>query len=555
MKILAAMLISIACLKTHAQYSKHIIEFTDKKGTKHNINNPSTFLSGTSINRKSRFNIKIDSTDLPVSPDYIDSIRKTGTVQIISSSKWLNQVLIKTTDQQALNRIIQFPFVKKRFAIAKTAVQIAAEELELARNPIFPEIELSRQSNQIDYGTTQKQISIHEGEFLHQKGFTGSGMKVAVFDAGFSNFSNMRAFDSLRIKGRIGMTWDFVDNNASVSEDDLHGTHCLSIMAANIPGNFVGSAPGSTYFLFRTEDVATEYPVEEHNWAVAAEWADSIGIDVINSSLGYSKFDDPVFNYSYANMNGKSSMITRAANYASAKGLLVVNSAGNSGNTSWKYITAPADAFQILSVGAIDINKQTAGFSSYGPSADGRVKPEITSVGWNTYLVSPSGNIIQSNGTSYSAPNIAGLVTCLWQAFPEFSNKEIMDAVIRSSDKFNTPDTRVGFGIPNMRIAYQILEKERVIKNAMDKMKGEHIKAYPNPFIDHLIILHKAEANGKLSMRLLSADGKLFKKTEQNIVKGEFYYIKFDGLGVLPKGQYVLQCQDPLTESTTQVIK
>ncbi len=555
MKPLFILLLSLVVKSAVGQYSKHIIELTDKKGTRHNIANPSSFLSTSSISKKSKFNIKIDSTDLPVSQDYLDSIRRSGNVQILSTSKWFNQVLIRTTDQAALNRIIQYPFVKKRYAIARTAVQIAADEIRLINNPSFPTLESIQQSNQIDYGNTQRQITIHEGEFLHQKGLTGNGMRVAIIDAGFNRFNAMRAFDSLRLKNRIGFIWDFVDNHFSVSEDDSHGTHCLSIMAANMPGSYVGSAPASTYYLFRTEDAGSEYPIEEHNWAVAAEWADSIGVDVINSSLGYSTFDDPIFNYTYTSMNGRTSLVTKAANMAAEKGILVFNSAGNSGIQSWRYITAPADAYQILSVGAIDANKVPANFSSFGPSFDGRVKPEITSVGWNTYLVAPSGNIVQGNGTSYSCPNIAGLVTCLWQAFPEFNNKEIISAVIRSADKYGTPDNKVGFGIPNMRIAYEILEKEKVIKNAFLNLKDKQFKVYPNPFKDHLTMVYRAETNGDLSISLFSVDGKKVKQADYSVKKGEFYYLKLEGLGAIAPGQYVLQYTDPLGEGSTRIIK
>ena len=304
-----------------AQYTRHIIELTDKRGTVHSLSNPQTFLSAETIARRKQFNIAIDSTDLPVSKVYLDSIAKAGKVEILNSSKWLNQVLIKTSDQAALNKISQFPFVKKRFQIANRPHTNSEEKfIETITETNLTQTVASTKATTLNYGNSIKQVNIHEGEFLHNKGFQGNGIKIAVLDAGFFKYQNIAAFDSLKINGQLKMTWDFVDNNASVNEDDAHGMQCLSILAANLPGAFVGTAPASSYYLFRTEDVASEFPVEEQNWLAAAERADSIGAQMISSSLGYNTFDDASFNYTYADMNGKKTMITRGATMASTKG-------------------------------------------------------------------------------------------------------------------------------------------------------------------------------------------------------------------------------------------
>ena len=540
----------------HAQYTRHIIELTDKKGSIHTLSNPQTFLSPETIARRKQFNIAIDSSDLPVSKVYLDSISKAGKVEIINTSKWLNQVLIKTSDQAALNKISQFPFVKKRSPIANRPSSINQEKfIETVTETNVSQTIAATKATTLNYGNSIKQVNIHEGEFLHNKGFQGNGIKIAVLDAGFFKYQNIAAFDSLKINGQLKMTWDFVDNNASVNEDDAHGMQCLSVLAANLPGAFVGTAPAASYYLFRTEDAATEFPVEEQNWLAAAEKADSIGVQMISSSLGYNTFDDARFNYTYADMNGKKTMITRGATMASNKGMIVMNSAGNSGSTAWKYLIAPADAVDVLAVGAVNNLKQVAPFSSFGPSSDNRVKPDIASVGWNTFLINTNGNVAQANGTSFSNPNIAGLVACLWQAFPEFSNKEIIETVRKSSDRYNNPDARTGYGIPNMRLAYGMLEKESNIRKAKGILKADRLKVYPNPITDDFTIVYNGKNNGKLSLQLLSIEGKMIRNLSYDVLENEYYFFNVNGLGALAPGQYILSYQDSVGAGSLRIMK
>ena len=540
----------------HAQYTRHIIELTDKKGSIHTLSNPQTFLSPETIARRKQFNIAIDSSDLPVSKVYLDSISKAGKVEIINTSKWLNQVLIKTSDQAALNKISQFPFVKKRSPIANRPSSINQEKfIETVTETNVSQTIAATKATTLNYGNSIKQVNIHEGEFLHNKGFQGNGIKIAVLDAGFFKYQNIAAFDSLKINGQLKMTWDFVDNNASVNEDDAHGMQCLSVLAANLPGAFVGTAPAASYYLFRTEDAATEFPVEEQNWLAAAERADSIGVQMISSSLGYNTFDDVRFNYTYADMNGKKTMITRGATMASNKGMIVMNSAGNSGSTAWKYLIAPADAVDVLAVGAVNNLKQVAPFSSFGPSSDNRVKPDIASVGWNTFLINTNGNVAQANGTSFSNPNIAGLVACLWQAFPEFSNKEIIETVRKSSDRYNNPDARTGYGIPNMRLAYGMLEKESNIRKAKGILKADRLKVYPNPITDDFTIVYNGKNNGKLSLQLLSIEGKMIRNLSYDVLENEYYFFNVNGLGALAPGQYILSYQDSVGAGSLRIMK
>ena len=553
-----AFLVILIFVQTHAfsQYSRYIISLTDKKGTPHQLSNPSTFLSPKSITKRTKFNISLDSTDLPVSKIYLDSILQAGKVTLINTSKWLNQVLIQTTDAQALLKISSFTFVKKRQAIAfKPSKQASPDFIEEITDLNKATETTNSNLNSLQYGNSGKQIQIHEGEFLHNLGFKGQNVSIAVLDGGFFNYNAIKAFDSVRSSGRIKATWDFVDNNNQVQEDDPHGMYCFSILAANLPGVFVGSAPEADYYLFRTEDVKSEFPVEEQNWIAAAEKADSLGIDIISSSLGYTTFDDPAFKYGYDDMNGKNTIVTRGAALASRKGILVMNSAGNSGTNSWKFIGAPADGEQVLAVGAVNITRQVAPFSSYGPTFDQRIKPDVVSVGWGTALINASGLPASGNGTSFSNPNIAGLIACLWQAFPEMRNNEIIEAVRKSGDMYANPDSRSGYGLPNMQKAYGILEIERVKKNAASLLRDARVKAFPNPFENKIQLVYKAPANGKIEIRLTDLTGRLIFTESKQVIANEIYVFDLENLGILKAGPYIITYSDVSGTGSIKLVK
>lgn len=456
--------------KSTAQtFSKKIVFFTDKGGTPYSLSGPSAYLSTRAIERRTRYNINIDSTDIPVLQRYVDSIGAAGAVTILGKSKWLNAVIIQTTDAAAVAKINSFPFVVKTndAALRKYYIKVADKFLN---EPIDSTPSAFRGSQSLadtfDYGSSSNQILIHNGQFLHNTGARGQGMVMAFLDAGFTGFATNRFFDSARARNQFLGTWDFVSNNSNVNEDHPHGLNCFSIAAAYIPGTFVGSCPEANYYLLRTEDDTTEQIIEEYNWVLGAEYADSAGVDVISSSLGYSTFDDPTFNHSYADMNGNTTVISRMADLAAKKGMLVVNSAGNSGNNSWKFITAPADGDSVLSVGAVNNSGVIASFSSYGPTSDGQVKPDVVSVGAGTVLSTTSGTVATGNGTSFSGPNMAGLATCLWQLFPEYNNHKIITALRESADRFSTPHEQYGYGLPDMKKAFGVLVSERSSLNA-----------------------------------------------------------------------------------------
>ncbi|MEO5999884.1 MAG: S8 family serine peptidase [Chitinophagaceae bacterium] len=453
-------------LVAEAQYSRYIIIFKNKKETPFTLANPSLYLSEKSISRRSRQNIPVDSTDLPITPAYIESIRSVKNVRILNKSNWLNQLCISTTDPNALATINSFSFIKATTPVALRVMSSSTYDPQKDIELEEPFSRLNRtgsvSANSLNYGNTFNQVHLHNGEYLHNLGFTGEGITIAILDAGFFGYKTNPAFDSVRLQNRVLGEWDFVAGEQSVNEDNTHGMYCFSIMAANRPGTMVGTSPKAKFYLFRTEDVSSEYPVEEQNWAAAAELADSLGVDMISSSLAYSDFDVPSFSYSYTQRNGNTAIVTRAADLAAQKGIIVMNSAGNSGasTSDLKFIGCPADGDSVVAVGAVDATGAIAAFSSIGPNGAGKRKPNIVSVGVATTLAGIDGNPESGNGTSFANPNIAGLIACFWQAFPEISNMNIIDAVQRSSHKYNNPDDRFGYGIPDFKKAFAILIKK-----------------------------------------------------------------------------------------------
>jgi len=548
--------LAFSTINTSAQFSKYIVRFKDKAGTPFTIDNPSAYLSAKAIERRTKQNITIDETDLPITPRYIDSVRLAGAVTILNNSKWLNQVCIATTDSAALAKINNMPFVITSQPVMRPV------SIQNTGNNKFNEqinsISSTQGANNIqdfyNYGNSYPQIHIHEGEYLHDKGFHGEGMSVAILDAGFYHYLSLPAFDSVRNNNQVKETYDYVANEVSVNEDHYHGMMCLSIMAGNIPGQLIGSSPKANYYLYKTEDVSSESPVEEQNWAAAAERADSIGVDVISTSLGYNQFDNPIFNHTYADMNGNTTIAARAADFAAKKGMIVVVAAGNEGNSTWHFITTPADADSVVAVGAVNTSGVIGSFSSYGPSSDGQVKPAVASVGVSTALSSTTGPIITGNGTSFATPNMAGLITCLWQAFPEFTNMEIIQAVEKSSSIYNSPDDRIGYGIPNFHIAYDDLNQQRSLRNINTILGSNWIKVFPNPFKDNFSVAIKPQHTANGTFRLYDAFGRLYFTRQISLQVGQDQLIQFNNLQPLQRGIYTLKFSDRQSKESIKLV-
>lgn len=465
MKRIAFLITLLSCLfvDADAQFTRYLIKLKNKGNNPYTLANPSVFLSQRSIERRTRYAIAIDSTDLPVTPSYISQIAAVSNVTILNISKWLNQVSIQTSDANAITTISGLPFVQSVSNLAARKANVTDRHFEENRQE--PPSATSRIENvaadYYDYGAGSfNEIHLHNGEFLHNIGMRGQDLRIAMLDAGFYNYTTLKVFDSVNTNGQVLGTWDFVTGNANVIEDHSHGMACFSAIAANIPGQFVGTAPAANFFLFRTEDAATEYPIEEHNWVCGAERADSSGTDVISSSLGYTAFDDPSLSHSYSDLDGNTTMAAIGADLAAKKGMLVIIAAGNEGNSAWHYVMTPADADSVLTVGAVNVNGNKGSFSSFGPAADGRIKPDVMSVGAPGIIASAGNGITAGPGTSYAAPKMAGLATCLWQAFPEVNNMRIIDVLRKSSSAADNPTDSIGYGIPDMKKAFSILLKE-----------------------------------------------------------------------------------------------
>jgi len=457
MRIITTLLFCFVFTFSYSQKQENLktiwVEFADKAKSPYTIDQPQQFLSERALQRRKNQGIEIDSTDLPVSPFYLDSLVVLGAA-IHNTSKWLNAVSIKIP-KSLEDQIDSLSFVKKTRYVGKPIGSFKFVQRQNRKRDSLPEVFLLENH----YGHAERQIRMLKGDFLHQNGFSGIGKWIAVLDGGFSNIDIMPFFDSLRINNRLVFNRDFVEQDTFVYESSSHGTEVLSTMAANYPRLMVGTAPGAVYTCLKTEDTRSEYLIEECNWVAAMEYADSLGVDIANSSLGYTTFSDDSMNYEYEGLDGKTGIATRAAFLAGQKGMIVVNSAGNDGNNSWKHIDVPADAENILSVGAITDNLERARFSSIGPSSDGRIKPEVVALGQGVAVASIyETKVNRSRGTSFSSPIIAGLVASLWQAFPNRTNREIMDAIIQSSSQIDSPDNELGYGIPNFQVAYQFLK-------------------------------------------------------------------------------------------------
>lgn len=557
MKQIIFLLFTVFSISAFGQGNRYIVKLKDKSGNTFNINKPEKFLSQRSIDRRIKQHIAIDETDLPVSSNYMDSLRLSGNVQIINESRWLNQVCIETDDIDAITKINSFPFVRKMQAVNKVTNQ---ETVTLPKfNPENEKTAAPRVAQGLtdagDYGNAFGQIHIHEGDYLHNKGYRGEGMLMAIIDAGFYHYKSLPAFDSVNAHNQVIDTYDFVGNKVSVNEEHSHGMQCFSIIASNIPGKLVGTSPKSEFVLYRSEDAIPEAPIEEQYWIVALERSDSIGADIVSTSLGYNIFDNPAFNYTYADLNGKTTMIAKAATMAARKGMILLASAGNEGDKDWKYITTPADADSTLSVGAVDQNGVPGSFSSYGPTADGRIAPSVASVGVNTFISSASGGITTGKGTSFAAPNLAGLVACFWQAFPEFTNMEIIEAIKRSSNHFKNPDNRTGYGIPNFRLAYEDLEAQRTKKRLTALLGEKGLKTFPNPFKDQFTVAIKPKNTALATFLLYNSDGRLITSQQLSLVENEVQEIIFKDLQPLQKGTYILKFMDGKTQETIQVMK
>ena len=418
----------------------------DLQHTPFSVNRPEQFLSARSIERRKRQGLPVDVTDLPIAPAYLDSVSRTG-IEIVGQSKWNNTLLVKIHKEKELNKLNSLSFITKKLKVFSSPDSIT----ERKRSSFRKELN-SWESVPIHYGAVAEQLKSLGGQRIHERGFYGNGMMIAVFDGGFMNVDRIPALHGVKLAGLK----DFVvPKSNNIFEEMEHGTMVLSTMAANAPNLYVGVAPEAQYVLVRCEDERTESLAEEDYWASAAEYADSLGVDVINSSLGYHDFDDVKTNHLYWEQDGETALISHTASMCADKGIICVNSAGNDGMGVWKKINFPADAKNILTVGSINEQGKNAAFSAVGPTADGRIKPDVMAYGSPTSVITGRGSIINDNGTSFSSPLIAGMTACLWQALPHKTAKQIIKLVKMAGNNQQHPDNIYGYGVPDFWKAYQ----------------------------------------------------------------------------------------------------
>ena len=484
------LLLLFVFLSQTVEAQKYAIFFKDKDGTPYSLSHPEKFLSQRALERRGKFDIKLTNDDLPVNPTYVAAVENIGAT-VLFSSKWLNCTLAQISDAAMLEDIKKLACVDSIVFVHPYQTNLQPQE-DKPTTSDAPPIPLKKYDP--FYGNASNQIEQINGIKLHEKGYEGEGVLIAVLDGGFRNANTISAFSHLYESGRLLMTKDFIESGGDVYRSDIsgHGASVLSCMAAYLPNQMVGTAPKASYCLFRTEDTSSEYIIEEYTWVIGAEAADSIGADLINSSLIYTVYDDPAMSHSYSDMDGKTTIASIGARKAVERGVFVCASAGNEGNNaSWQWIGTPADVVEALTVGAVQQNGQYASFSSIGPNAAGEQKPNVMAQGFSAAIVNTEGAVTTGNGTSYSSPIICGMVACLLQASPFTKPETLKNAIEASSSLYTTPSYQMGYGIPDF---YKVLQSLPV----MEHSKCNNILIYPNPVSDMLTIKSKQHLNKAL---------------------------------------------------------
>ena len=540
--LLIATLIAL-CTGAFAQIGPdlYFIEFTDKNNTPYSLDNPLEYLSQRAIDRRQAQNIAIDSLDLPVNPSYIAALQELG-LEIVNPTKWLNGTTVRTNDYNLVLQARNLPFVKStpRFEIdtVETAKKVAKSMMVTENRPSTNII--APKYTDSEYGLSYNQIALHNGHLLHAEGFKGEGMLIAVTDGGFTNADQMRSLEYLRKSGRIVATRDFAYHGSTVYGHHVHGSMVLSIMAGYLPGEYIGCAPEADYILITSECDDYEEIIEEFNWVSAIEYADSMGADLANVSLGYVDFDSERYNHSRDDMDGHTNPSSIGANIAASRGMMIVVAAGNSGQyeNGHVWIGAPSDAYDIVTVGAIDVNQNSAPFSSHGFVEGNRIKPDIASVGWDTYVDYVNDSIDVGSGTSFATPLSTGLIACFWQKFREKTSTEIREALFAAA-RPTVPtwdeDTTLTTGTPNIFTGRGIVDFE-VASNMLSEITEAHapfgIELYPNPTSD--IVTINLNSDKKAQISIFSSDGRLLDYKKNVSHEAKYNFAKY------PAGKYIV---------------
>ena len=508
---------------------RYLVLFKDKKNSPFSLSKPEAYLSLKSIERRKKMKIALQDQDLPVNPSYLDQLKSTGAT-IIFPLKWINGALIQQKPSD-LAKTLKLENVK---GLYWNFPADSSANNQIKSNGITG-IKLSNAGP--DYGSSLTQLSQLGIDVMHSKGFRGENILITLLDNGFLNADQVPYLQAIFAEKRVIGTLTTSPNLKSVYVGGSHGTNVLSTIAGQSPGKLFGAAYLANFAMVQTEEDDSELIVEEANWLRGAEWADSLGTDVLNSSLGYSQFDNQKQNHTYSEMNGRTTLVSKAAAWAAQKGIICTISAGNEGTNAWKYISAPADADSILAVGAVDRSGLKASFSSFGPSFDKRIKPDVSSMGLGTVVGTTSGTIGTSNGTSFSAPLMAGFVAGMLQANPRNSSWQIIDAIKKSGNQFTKPDNLLGYGVPNFLKATTFLNPIL----GVEPQKNIAIHIYPNPVsIGEKINIDMAE-DMQMKLEIFNAQGVMIKTLQIKQTHEEIflpplgsgrYYFRFLGADI-----------------------
>ena len=498
----------IGFYSVNAQTHRYMVFLSDKSNTSYSLDEPEAFLSTRAITRKHRHNVDIDLLDLPVSNTYLQDLSSLE-LDIFFTSKWMNALLIQT-DSSTSKEVAMKSYVDSVVFVAP-----GAKLTHEFSNYEWPET-FEEPNNPLE--SSELQLAMMNTHQMHEDGYRGEGILIAVLDGGFLGANLFEPLESVFSENRLIAAKDFVTNGGNPFLYSGHGTGAWSTIASDYK-NFIGTAPKAEFILCVTEDVSSEYRIEEYNWLIAAEYADSLGADIITSSLGYSSFNDANMDYTYMDMDGQTAIITRASDLAIKKGLLVITSAGNEGNDAWRYITAPADGLDNITVGSVKSDYSISAFSSQGPTADNRIKPDVVALGQGTTLLTSSGSISQANGTSFSAPLIAGFSAGIWQSHPEFTNLEVVHYLRSLGTRFDDPDNYYGYGIP----IYLADEDSLIVTDttilSLSEFSSERISIYPNPIYGNVISV-KIDSEMEIypmDIKLLDLKGNIV--SELNVLK------------------------------------
>lgn len=522
------------CSTAWSQQNRYVVTFSSKQGTPFSIVDPNRFLSVKALERRARNGVLVTAEDLPVSPLFVTQLRAAG-VEVYHTSRWLNAALIQALPNQ-IPSLQALPFVAE-------VLQVAPGRRLTGRTQTKTKLKEGNSASAA--AATRIQLQMVGLTTMLDEGVTGKGVNVAVFDSGFEGVPSISFFQHLYADGRLKDSYDFVARSGNVHQYDDHGTEVLSIMAGLNPNTFVGGAHGADYHLYVTEDISSEYRVEEWNWLFAAERADSAGVDVIVASLGYNTFDDPSMDYRTTDLNGTTAIVSRAATEAAKRGIVVVTSAGNEGNDpSWRLVTPPGDAIGTLAVGSVNASGVRSSFSSLGPTADGRIKPEVVALGSGTALIRRTGGISTGSGTSYAAPLVASLVSGALQRYPDITRAELIEALQQSASLAATPNNQLGFGIPNYSGVVDFFESRKI---------DEPIEIYPNPAQNLVSIRIQNGLQEEIRVVLTDLAGRVQIDRSVKITR-QYDPIDID-LSKLPAGIYFVKVNRASQAKTIRLVK